>query len=87
VYVPNEGSQCDPTGSSNIHKELEKVNIPEFMGAMDGSVTESWLENMVMCFTLCDYTSKMKFHMVVFQLKGWIGWNRMMQYLTIRQNS
>jgi hypothetical protein len=70
AYVPNEGSQRTPTGSSSIHKELEKVKFPEFMGATDGSVVEAWLENMVMCFTLCDYTSNMKFHMVVFQLKG-----------------
>jgi hypothetical protein len=31
---------------------------------------KAWLENMVMCFTLHDYTSNMKVHMVVFQLKG-----------------
>jgi hypothetical protein len=27
-FVPNEGSQCTPTGSSSIHRELEKVKIP-----------------------------------------------------------
>jgi hypothetical protein len=31
---------------------------------------EAWLENMVMCFSLRDYTSNMKVCMVVFQLKG-----------------
>jgi hypothetical protein len=32
--------------------------------------TEAWLENMAMCFALFDYTSNMKVHMEVFQLKG-----------------
>jgi hypothetical protein len=68
--VPNEGSQCTPAGSSSIHRELEKVKFPEFWGAMDVLATEAWLENMVMCFTLHDYTSNMKVCMVVFQLKG-----------------
>jgi hypothetical protein len=62
VYVPNEGSQHAPAGSVSIHRELEKVKFPEFMGAMDGSATEAWLENMVMCFALRDYTSNMKVH-------------------------
>jgi hypothetical protein len=59
-----------PSGSGSIHRELEKVKFPEFMGATDGLATEAWLENMAMCFTLHDYTSNMKVHMAVFQLKG-----------------
>jgi hypothetical protein len=70
VFVPNEGSQRAPASSSSIHRELEKVKFPEFMGAIDDLVGEAWLENMAMCFTLRDYTSNMKFHMAVFQLKG-----------------
>jgi hypothetical protein len=31
--VPNEGSQRTPAGSGSIHRELEKVKFPEFMGA------------------------------------------------------
>ena len=69
AYVPNEGLQCTPTGSISIHRELDKVKFPEFMGATDGSATEDWLENMAMCFALRDYTSNMKVHMAVFQLK------------------
>jgi hypothetical protein len=68
--VPNEGSQHAPAGSGSIHRELEKVKFPKFMGAMDDSIIEAWLENMAMCFTLRDYTSNMKVHMMVFQLKG-----------------
>jgi hypothetical protein len=68
--VPIEGSQHTPAGSSSIHKELEKVKFPKFWGAMDVLVTEAWLENMVMCFTLHDYTSNMKVCMAVFHLKG-----------------
>jgi hypothetical protein len=56
--------------SSSIHRELEKVKFLEFWGATDGLVTEAWLENMAMCFALCDYTSNMKVRMAVFQLKG-----------------
>jgi hypothetical protein len=70
VSVPNEGSQCTLAGSGSIHRELEKVKFPEFMGATDGSAVEAWLENMAMCFALRDYTSNMKVCMVVFQLKG-----------------
>jgi hypothetical protein len=40
------------------------------LSAPDGAVIEAWLENMAMCFSLHDYTSNMKVHMVVFQLKG-----------------
>jgi hypothetical protein len=58
------------TGSSSIHRELKKVKFPEFWGATDVLATEAWLENMVMCFTLRDYTSNMKVCMEVFQLKG-----------------
>jgi hypothetical protein len=39
-------------GSSSIHRELEKVKFPKFMGATDDSATEAWLENMAMCFSL-----------------------------------
>jgi hypothetical protein len=53
-----------------MHKELNKVNFPEFMGAMDNSAAKEWLENMTMCFALCDYTSNMKVRKTVFQLKG-----------------
>jgi hypothetical protein len=60
VSVPNEGSQCALTGSVSIHREIKKVKFPEFMGATYGLVVEAWLENMVMCFTLHDYTSNMK---------------------------
>jgi hypothetical protein len=67
-FVPNEGSKCAPTGSVIIQREIEKVKFPEFMGATNGSATEAWLENMVMCFTLHDYTSNINVHMVVFQL-------------------
>jgi hypothetical protein len=56
------------TGS--IHHELEKVKFLEFFDAPDGTATKTWLENMAMCFALRDYTSNMKVHMAVFQLKG-----------------
>jgi hypothetical protein len=59
-----------PTVTGSIHRELEKVKFPEFFGSLDGAVVEAWLENMAMCFTLCDYTSNMKVCMVVFQQKG-----------------
>jgi hypothetical protein len=59
-----------PTITGNIHHELEKVKFPEFFSALDGAATESWLENMAMCFALHDCTSNMKVRMVVFQLKG-----------------
>jgi hypothetical protein len=68
--IPNEGSHHALAGSSSMHRELEKVNFLEFMGARDGLAVEAWLDNMAMCFALRDYTSNMKVHMEVFQLKG-----------------
>jgi hypothetical protein len=53
-----------------MHKEPKKVNFPEFMGAIDDSSYEAWLEDMVMCFPLHDYPSNMKLYIAVFQLKG-----------------
>jgi hypothetical protein len=55
------------TGS--IHHELENVKFPEFFGAPNGAAAEAWLENMGIFFALRDYTSNMKVHMAVFQLK------------------
>jgi hypothetical protein len=49
-------------GTGSIHRELEKVKFPEFFGAPDGAAAEAWLENMVMCFALREYTSNMKVH-------------------------
>jgi hypothetical protein len=67
---PNEGSQRAPGGSSSIHKELKKVKFLKFFGVIDDLAIKEWLQNMVMCFTLHDYTSNMKVCMEVFQLKG-----------------
>jgi hypothetical protein len=46
--VPNEGLQHAQASCGRIHKELEKVEFPDFMGATDNSITEAWLENMEM---------------------------------------
>jgi hypothetical protein len=70
VSVPPEGPPCALVGTGSIHRELKKVKFLEFFVASNGVVVETWLENMVMCFALCDYTSNMKVHMAVFQLKG-----------------
>jgi hypothetical protein len=68
--TPAEVPLREPTVTGSIHHELEKVKFPEFFGAPDGAAAEAWLENMMMCFTLRDYTSNMKVLMAVFQLKG-----------------
>jgi hypothetical protein len=62
--------RCAPAVTGSIHRELEKVKFPEFLGAPDGAAAEAWLENMAMCFALCDYTSNMKVCMAAFPLKG-----------------
>jgi hypothetical protein len=64
--VPNEGSQRDLAGSSSIHKELKKVKFLKFLGVMDDLAAEAWLDNMAIFFALCDYTSNMKLHMMIF---------------------
>jgi hypothetical protein len=68
--TPTEVFPHAPAVTSSIHCELKKVKFSEFFGAPDGATTEAWLENMAMCFALRNYTSNMKVHMVVFQLKG-----------------
>jgi hypothetical protein len=69
--TPPEDPLRAPVGIGSIHRELKKVKFLEFFGAPDGTAAEAWLENMAICFALRDdYTSNMKVHMVVFQLKG-----------------
>jgi hypothetical protein len=68
--APAEVPPHAPSVTGSIHRELEKVKFPEFFCASDGTAAEAWLENMVMCFALRDYTSNMKVRMAVFQLKG-----------------
>jgi hypothetical protein len=58
-----------PVGTGSIHYELKKIKFLEFFGALDDVAAKAWLENMGMCFALRDYTSNMKVHMVVFQMK------------------
>ena len=67
---PPKGPPRTLVGTGSIHCKLEKVKFPELFGAPDGAATKAWLENMAMCFALRDYTSNMKVHMAVFQLKG-----------------
>jgi hypothetical protein len=47
-YVANEGSQHPSVVSGSFHRELEKVQFPEFMGSLHGLAIEYWLENMAM---------------------------------------
>ena len=68
--APAEVPSRAPAVTGSIHRELKKVKFPKFFGAPDGAATKAWLENMAMCFALRDYTSNMKVHMEVFQLKG-----------------
>ena len=67
---PPKGPPRAPVGTGSIHRELEKVKFTEFFGAPNDTAVEAWLENMEMSFSLHDYTSNMKVHMAVFQLKG-----------------
>jgi hypothetical protein len=68
--TPPEGPPHAPVGTGSIHRELEKVKFLEFFGAPDGTPTEAWLDNMVMCFVIREYTSNMKARMELFQLNG-----------------
>ena len=70
ALAPTEVPPRALVGAGSIHRELEKVKFPKFFGALNGVAAEAWLENMVMCFTLRDYTSNIKVRMAVFQLKG-----------------
>jgi hypothetical protein len=82
---PPEGPPRTLVGTGSIHHELEKVKFLYFFGASDGPIVEAWLENMAMCFALCDYTSNMKACMMVFQLKGsaLLWWKMLLQQLNM----
>jgi hypothetical protein len=62
---------------------MEKFS--EFMGTTADSSIEAWLDNMAMCSALRDYTSNMKFFMMVFQLKGisLLWWNMLLLQLNM----
>jgi hypothetical protein len=83
--TPTEVPPRAPVGTSSIHRELEKVKFLEFFGAPDSAAAEVWLENMAMFFALHDYTSNMKVHMVVFQLKGsaLLWWKTLLPQLNV----
>jgi hypothetical protein len=68
--TPPKGPPHAPISTGSIHRELEKVKFPDFFGAPNGTTTKAWLENLVIHFSLRDYTSNMKVYMAVFQLKG-----------------
>jgi hypothetical protein len=70
VPTPAKVPPRTPVVTGSIHHELKKVKFPEFFGAPDGAAAKAWLENMVMCFVIHDYTSNMKVRIEVFQLKG-----------------
>jgi hypothetical protein len=61
------------------------VNFLDFMGATNVLVVEAWLENMVMLFTLRDYTFNMKFHMEVIHFKesALLWWNTLIAQLNM----
>ena len=44
--------------------------MPEFSGGHPGRHAEAWLEGMIRCFSLHEYTSSSKARMAIFQLKG-----------------
>jgi hypothetical protein len=68
--TPPEGPPRTLVGTGSIHCELNKVKFYDFFCAPDNAATEAWLENMVMCFALREYTSNTKVHLKVFQLRG-----------------
>jgi hypothetical protein len=85
VSKPPEGPSHFSVDTGSIHRELEKVKFLELFGAPDDIVIEAWLENMMMFFPLCRYTSNMKVHMAVFQLKGsaLLWWKTLMPQLNM----
>jgi hypothetical protein len=64
-FVPIEASHHPPIVSGSVHRELEKVKFSEFWCSTDGLAAKYWLDNMEMCFSLRDYTSKLNFCMGV----------------------
>jgi hypothetical protein len=70
VSKPPKGPPHTLVSTSSIHHELEKVKFPKLLGAPHGTASEAWLENISLFSALHEYTSNMKVHMAVLQLKG-----------------
>jgi hypothetical protein len=50
----------------DITRELEKVQISEFVGGRTSERAKAWLEGMTRCFSLRDYASTSKAKIVIF---------------------
>lgn len=68
IFTHAKGSH-NPS-NDHMHQTLEKVNFLEFWGSTDERATKAWFKNMIMCFDLRDYTSNLKVHVGVSQMKG-----------------
>ena len=60
----------DKPHREDISRELQKIKLPKFSGGRAGEHAEAWLEGMIKCFALREYSSTSKTNIVVFQLKG-----------------
>jgi hypothetical protein len=47
VLVHPEGPKWTLVNAGSVHRELEKVKFPDFLGAMDDTTIEAWFHNMV----------------------------------------
>jgi hypothetical protein len=83
VPTPPEGPPRTPVGTGSIHHANSRRSnflsslVPQWHSLMVGEYGD--------VFSLCDYTSNMKVHMVVFQLKGsaLLWWKRLLPQMNI----
>jgi hypothetical protein len=83
--TPPKGPPGAPVNTGSIYRELKNVKFPKFFATPNGVDSKEWLDNMEMCFSLCDYTSNMKVRMAVFQLKesALLWWNTLLWKLNM----
>ena len=52
----------------DITRELQSIKPPKFSRSHASKQLETWLEAMIICFTLREYTSNLKANIEIFQL-------------------
>ena len=79
----------DKPHREDISRELQKIKLPEFSGGRAGEQAEAWLEGMIRCFALREYSSTSKTRIAVFQLRGnaLIWWGNMEKQLHLTSDT
>ncbi|GFY96196.1 hypothetical protein Acr_11g0005020 [Actinidia rufa] len=75
-----EFQMARPVRSTTLHEQFMKLNLPEFVGAIDLLVAEEWLKKLDAIFEVMEVTDEQKLTLATFMLRGdarnWVGLSR-----------